>query len=449
MKENNQNPILDVKAKDPPFPQNPHKLAKTIVLIFLLIFGVLQISIGAILAIFAPMLGKGLNLGVANNASVYVSYIPILILVLIGVFNIVNFIKLIKNSLALKNAAFFLSISFLAQFFLVAGIVYLTVFYPVYSYNTQIENATKKASSQISTWRTIKDDKFGFYFKYPDQVFRYTDVSNSGADRFYLSGSTTNQKFTPYQSVRKLDIYVSIFPESVYYKTLEDYVEKEKRVSKDLSHEAVMIDGVQAAKITEYYSSRIPDTPVYMYIFKNGSNFFLFTLSHPDPKELEKNKQILDKILSTFKFTDQTEGIDDLVSYAIPNGWQKYNFYNESEQINLLSKNGSFSPGTLKLTGRMIGIFKTKNMSGSSTISSFSNYQLIKTAKIDNLDWNLFFGCNINRFFCEEVYLTTKYTYLWGISFACEIDNCKTQVNLEKTFVDDKDTFLKSFNFKK
>jgi hypothetical protein len=117
-------------------PLRSHKISKIIVVTSSLFVGSFQLIVGLACVLFLPLFRDSISEFIGyyvdfGQISVYLSFIPILLLIMMGCLNIYNSIRLIKNRAAFKKAAILTVASLFLQFVLVGVIIFLSIFYPI------------------------------------------------------------------------------------------------------------------------------------------------------------------------------------------------------------------------------------------------------------------------------------------------------------------------------
>lgn len=79
-----------------------------------------------------------------------------------------------------------------------------------------------------SNWKTLTNDKSYFSFKYPDQIFKYTNISSPNTGQFFFNG-TVDKEPTP----GSLSMDAGVGQEFGIYKTIESYADYRTRSVKD------------------------------------------------------------------------------------------------------------------------------------------------------------------------------------------------------------------------
>ncbi len=162
---------------------------------------------------------------------------------------------------------------------------------------------TKPQNDQTANWKTYTSDKFNFSFKYPEDIFKYSNPVGEGqVSRGFLSiqFATDDLSFNA-KGLPKLSMYINVSTSSG---TLEDDIKSLKSNVKNISQVVATLDRSQGYRIYEFPTAleAIPNiSSDSTYVQKNNLLYSIsFTSSNADL--IRTNKQTFDQILSTFKF---------------------------------------------------------------------------------------------------------------------------------------------------
>lgn len=144
---------------------------------------------------------------------------------------------------------------------------------------------TKTQEEDFSDWKTYQNEKYGFEFKYP------RDWSKSD---YKLELNKTNYLIGPDIGLHgiggnQIDFYISLNNQ-----TLTEWINK--NIGFEGSDEKIIIGGVEGIKRTG--KDQITSEIAIGIIFQNDNKVFSFSSVG------EKNNNILNQILSTFKFIE-------------------------------------------------------------------------------------------------------------------------------------------------
>ena len=171
---------------------------------------------------------------------------------------------------------------------------------------------------------------------------------------------------------------------------------------------------------------------------------------------LEKNNELLLKVLKTFRYTNPMPNLEDEISYTVPKGWTKSN-PDTNEWLDFQSADYTVEPvGGSILTGAEIFVEKTKkdpSKTLTQQVSTESSFEASKiatsSATFNSMSFiNIRFACNGKFGFCAETYSTENKGSVWTISISCGND-CETKGGLDNTiYTKDLYTFINSIKFK-
>ncbi len=197
----------------------------------------------------------------------------------------------------------FIALPFIA-FFL--GIWYQTSISPK-STETSLVSTPKTSTSSATTdttadWKTYKSDTNKFAFKYPSNAIFYEDKKNVVHIRYEEPNTEDGVEMKPGYSLRFSMGNSGPLTLKAYVEKYIDQFEKEKlgQITRPIAE--VKING----NLGYRYSSVIELETTHIYIPYYDSQYteILKNVSDPNQKGYETT---VDRILSTFKFTDQSQ----------------------------------------------------------------------------------------------------------------------------------------------
>lgn len=164
-----------------------------------------------------------------------------------------------------------------------------------------VQNGTSTAATDISGWKTYKDEKLGFEFEYPGGWGASTDKLELGS-MVYI-GDLKNLGPEGMGNVVAFDIN-----QNSQFITLDEWIKKE--VGFEGADKEIIVDGVRT--IRRSGKDEIENEPSVMVVFAKRDEVFSFSSTGND------DILVLDKILSTFKFIEPAASAVDM------SGWKTY-----------------------------------------------------------------------------------------------------------------------------
>lgn len=149
-------------------------------------------------------------------------------------------------------------------------------------------------------WETYTSHLSPFSLKYPKSWPIETEIANPKCDT-----CVENIRFTPNPIGGGSSIAVVLVFKDPRIKTLDDY--KNVIIQSDSSIVNVQNAKVDSENALSYkLSGGIPPLPIIEYVVVNNGYYFIIRLENSDEtnKDLVKNRNIFNQILSTFKFTN-------------------------------------------------------------------------------------------------------------------------------------------------
>lgn len=170
--------------------------------------------------------------------------------------------------------------------------------------------------------------------------------------------------------------------------------------------------------------------------------------------DFEKNNELLLKILKTFAFTKQEPNLDDEITYAIPQGWQKED---TDTSLSLSFVSGDFHEEGLPtiVTGARITVNKTKRDPAKTLAQQTTPNDIYGTwniatrsATFNSTQYTNIFACAGEFGFCRDYYSIEDKGNVWTITMVCN-KNCNTKAGIDSTiYAKDRDSFINSLKFK-
>lgn len=328
MEENQNNSSMKPNPGEPistmPIQTPSHPVWKKIFIIFSIALGLFQILTSPLFLYTISEFRNATGIGSVNIMFFYSACIVFGVIVAIGVFNLVNGIKLIKNRTSLRKILVFSLSSILIQLLLLGLIIFLSVFKPIsevlkgppflFQQTCEVKMKTvciKNTSGWIpkttpspdlytgdnysttANWKTYTSGEISF--KYP-QGWK---VSSSSS--YFRLEITPNSYSGNGSSVIFLTYYDN--PNNLSLKAFDDANTGASGNSPGLyspsNKQMALSDGTVV-----YFSENVACEPTacdsYIIPYKNK----IYTVRSGKPQVIPNQKQILDQILSTFKFTE-------------------------------------------------------------------------------------------------------------------------------------------------
>lgn len=177
----------------------------------------------------------------------------------------------------------------------------------VYQIYATLKFSDKSEFATIVNWKTYTNTTYGFSFKYPGDYFQDQEDTMSGV---YLAPSQGHGGNGP-KFLNAGDVWINAYIDT--YKVYSHFYEYFDFISKEnpsdhasLQKVPAMIGWVKGYKITYESPNMLGNAKVPHYeglVLKNGWALSI-ALSAWTQKDLDARKDMLDQILSTFKFTN-------------------------------------------------------------------------------------------------------------------------------------------------
>jgi hypothetical protein len=160
----------------------------------------------------------------------------------------------------------------------------------------QVQQQNNQPADETKDWKIYSETDFGFSFKYPKEWEVYDDltlntcclnITNYGRmkpGRGYLEKGDIKIQFAKYNKSPSI--------------SLKDFVFSQTYMESDIK--ATIVRDIEIAGIKAVYSNLSDDN--YYLPINDARGILVYIFNHPESKESFKN--IVDKFLSTFKFTN-------------------------------------------------------------------------------------------------------------------------------------------------
>lgn len=170
--------------------------------------------------------------------------------------------------------------------------------------------------------------------------------------------------------------------------------------------------------------------------------------------DIEKNNELLLKILKTFAYTKQEPSLDDYVSYVIPSGWKKENT-DTSLSLSFVSSDFHEEGLPTIVSGARIAVGRVKRDPTKTFIQQITPNDIYGMTKVEtknvtfgNMQWTNVYSCGGEFGFCHDSYSIENNGYIWSIAMMCNKD-CSTKGGANNTvYAKDRDAFINSITFK-
>lgn len=325
MEDNDQQP----PPPQPPIQNNDEKPSSKykILGIINIIFGFIQIPVPIILVFIVipqlTILYKSLNI---KQPSLIPTYAVLIFLIVLGLINISIGVKLFLKSTQNKEKYFTIGIVAIILIFLSAGssmaITVTSIITPIYKLTSEIDSSPSPTIfqtpsptptiniSDTSTWKTYTNNQFNFELKLPEDIQIKENQAGSNFIRFSNAYKWEDKKISV-DTKQYLDIF--LFVSTVSPQTnlkgwiLEDAIRPMPN-GKTESQIKGEVQQYREGSIDGYWYVGVVEEEDKYIVFKKDDKIFKFRLggyqtgsSYKDNKNAEV---ALNQILSTFKFTN-------------------------------------------------------------------------------------------------------------------------------------------------
>jgi hypothetical protein len=294
---------------------------------------------------------------------------------------------------------------------------------------TEVNNSKQ---SEIADWKTYTNDYYNFKLEIPrgwkveEQVIK---------DQKYVNGETQAYKLSSPNGDLIIDS-TSIF-------------DKNNHIKEQLPNTKVQL-GEYAVDRYPYINDenqRIDYVQLYN-IKRQKSVTFAFN------GDVEKNNELLLKILKTFAYTKQEPSLDDYISYVIPSGWKKEDT-DTSLSLSFVSSDFHEEGLPTIVSGARIAVGRVKKDPTKTFVQQITPNDVYGMTKVEtknitlgDVQYTNVYSCGGEFGFCHDSYSIEKNGYIWSIAMLCNKD-CNTKAGANNTvYAKDRDAFLTSIKFK-
>lgn len=170
--------------------------------------------------------------------------------------------------------------------------------------------------------------------------------------------------------------------------------------------------------------------------------------------DIEKNNELLLKILKTFAYTKQEPSLDDYISYVIPSGWKKEDS-DTSLSLSIVSSDFHEEGLPTIVSGARIAMGRVKKDPTKTFIQQITPSDIYGMTKVEtknvtfgNMQWTNIYSCGGEFGFCHDSYSIENNGYIWSVSMMCNKD-CNTKAGADNTvYAKDRNAFIDSIKFK-
>lgn len=268
-----------------------------------------------------------------------------------------------------------------------------------------------------NSWKVYKNDDYHFEISIPQSWNSKQGIGENGSPTFNLSSG--NNKI----------VVQNFLPENTIVNQGDGRFNPDLQIGtyKTLSSVYVSTNSEKMFRLDLYRNFVPKHQDLFLYVTVDGN--------------YENNKQLLQKILSSFSYTQDDPSIESLISYSLPRGWKKEEG-DDTQALAFVSSDAIRNDGSPYLT-RGAGV----TVSYSKGIHKNASGKLIP---IEDLNWNDFYSCSSEG--CSEVYSITHANYTLSVGMHCVgLAACysmsKSTFNTTQ-YAKDRDAFLKSIKFK-
>lgn len=191
----------------------------------------------------------------------------------------------------------------------------------------KIENNQGNKEYLTADWQTYRNEEYGFEFIYPKSLFIYTDITNK--KRVYIQSIEGE--------VTKGEIPDNFKRVWIAYSFDKNKERDESSIIKDYQgvKSSIVVNNGITMRIYKYKDSELNEETMEAYWSKNGNNYMADCASEVGQENSKEEVNILEKIISNFKFINTDETAD----------WQTYRNEEYGFEVkypsNLILKDGS------------------------------------------------------------------------------------------------------------
>ncbi len=299
---------------------------------------------------------------------------------------------------------------------------------------SQITNTPTQPQLQNANWKTYTNNYYNFKLDIPNNWKVEEQIIQ---DKSYVNGENHTYKLSSPNGDLIID-NTSIF-------------NKNNHIKQQLPNTKVQLG--------EYTVDRYPyinddnqriDCVQLLNIKRQQSVTFAFNFNG----DIEKNNELLLKILKTFAYTKQEPSLDDYISYGIPQGWTKENT-DTSLSLSFVSSDFHEEGLPTIVSGARIAVGRVKRDPLKTFIQQITPNDIYGMTKVEtknvtfgNIQWTNVYSCGGEFGSCHDSYSIENSGYIWSVSMMCNKD-CNTKAGANNTvYAKDRDAFIDSIRFK-
>lgn len=159
-------------------------------------------------------------------------------------------------------------------------------------------------AAETANWKTYINTKYGFSFKYPDSRFRHITIMGDTGENFGLYIASRERlpneleppDFNINVDVNKTDFNIAQYVYEYFEKPYPDDIKQTTTINNQLWYKFFH---------SPYKDGELSEVPAifgYRAVTKNGAFNYILSLHSGDKSLFDKDKELLDKMLTTFKF---------------------------------------------------------------------------------------------------------------------------------------------------
>lgn len=315
--------VSNISQASPPENKNSHVL-KIIMGITCLALGGSQIILSISLFLFVVPQVKGLqeSLEITQQPiTFYLAYASLAITAFLGLVNLFLGYMLLRQKINVKKALMLFAIIWVIQGVMI-GLIITSIITPIYKTISAVDSnlvttSPTQSPTMIKEWQLYRNEQYGYEVQFPRNwtVNDATDETTIPLNPDFkpeLWGNEIHRISIASSEDWQLNFTIAVEP-NTRNQTLKDFAEILTAPDSDGKQIARVRDwntqvaGMNAIRIERVCCSW-PENQTLLVLKDN----FLFTIMYPDIRDDDSNEQkyedfrkIFDKILSTFKFTDQ------------------------------------------------------------------------------------------------------------------------------------------------